>query len=136
LLCKIFVTPIVEQPVMEPVLIDRGQFVPQRFIEKLDDFSVTLHNWLLLWAFSPPGSNASKKLRDVLPKPAAHSTCGRYWAGLERIGRGVQRAGATDWATDFRAVQGFIDDLANGARASAALGAAPQTAIHVAGRPP
>src|SRR5262249_34000730 len=51
LLCQILVTPIVEQSVMEPVLIDRGQFVPQRSIEKLDDFSVPLHNWLLLRAF-------------------------------------------------------------------------------------
>jgi len=83
----------------------------------------------------PPERNASKKLRDALPEPAARSTCGRYWAGLERISRRVQRAGATDRATDFRAVKGLIDDLANGTRASPALGAAPQTAIHVAGRP-
>jgi hypothetical protein len=136
LLRQVLVTPVFEQPVMEPVLIDRGQFVPQCFIEKLDDFSVTLHKWLLSWAFISARRNASKKLCNVLPEVAAHSTCRRYWAGLERISRGVQRAGATDRATDFRAVQGFIDDLANGARASPALGAAPQTAIYVAGRPP
>ena len=53
LLRQIFVTPIVEQPIMKPVLVDRGHFVPQRFIEKLDDLSVTLHNRLLSWAFMP-----------------------------------------------------------------------------------
>jgi hypothetical protein len=32
---------------MQPILIDRRQLVPKRFVEKLDDFRVTLHNPLL-----------------------------------------------------------------------------------------
>jgi hypothetical protein len=68
LLCQILVTPIVEQSVMEPVLIDRGQFVPQRSIEKLDDFSVTLHNWLLLWAFMfRPNATLAKNFEMCCP---------------------------------------------------------------------
>jgi hypothetical protein len=34
---------------MQPVLIDRRQLVPKRFVEELDDFPVTLHNSLLSW---------------------------------------------------------------------------------------
>jgi len=32
LLGQILVTPIVEQPVVQPILVDRGQFMPQRLI--------------------------------------------------------------------------------------------------------
>ena len=49
LLRQVFVAPVVEQPVMQPILIDRRQLVPKRFVEKLDDFRVTLHNSLLSW---------------------------------------------------------------------------------------
>ena len=38
------VTPIVEQPVMQPVLVDRGQFVPQAAIEIFDDSCLALHD--------------------------------------------------------------------------------------------
>jgi len=32
LLGQILVTPIVEQPAVQPILVDRGQFMPQRLI--------------------------------------------------------------------------------------------------------
>jgi hypothetical protein len=47
LLCQVLVAPVFEQPIVEPLLVDRGQFVPKRLVEKLDDFCVTLHNQLL-----------------------------------------------------------------------------------------
>ena len=43
LLGEIFVAPIVQQPVMQPVLVDRGEFVPKRLVEIFDDFGVALH---------------------------------------------------------------------------------------------
>jgi hypothetical protein len=49
LLRQVLVAPVVEQPIVQPVLIDRCQLMPQRFVEKLDDFRVTLHNRLLSW---------------------------------------------------------------------------------------
>ena len=39
--------PIIEHPVMQPILVDRRQFVPERFIEQLDNLFVTLHRGLL-----------------------------------------------------------------------------------------
>ena len=36
-------TPIVEQPVMQPVLIDGGQFVAQPLVQIFDDLGVALH---------------------------------------------------------------------------------------------
>ena len=39
-----FVAPIVEQAIMQPILIDRGQFVPQRLVEKIDDTRLPSHN--------------------------------------------------------------------------------------------
>ena len=37
------VAPVVEQPVMQPILVDRGELVPQASIEIFDDFCVALH---------------------------------------------------------------------------------------------
>src|SRR4029453_3367906 len=39
--------PIVEKPIVQPVLVGRRQLVLQRLIEKLDDFGVALHSRLL-----------------------------------------------------------------------------------------
>jgi|GEM_PF-2767464 len=36
-------TPILQQPVMQPVLVDRGQFEKQRFIQAFDDFFALFH---------------------------------------------------------------------------------------------
>jgi hypothetical protein len=47
----------------------------------------------------------------------------------------MHRARATDRAADLRTIQRFIDDLANGASAPPALGAAAKTAIDMARRP-
>jgi hypothetical protein len=56
------------------------------------------------------------------------------WICLKRL-CGVQCAGAADRAADFRAVERFIDDLANGASAPTALCAATETAVDMARRP-
>jgi len=49
LLGERLVAPIVEQPVMQPVLVDRRQFVPQRLIEKSmtpgSPFMIVLLKW-------------------------------------------------------------------------------------------
>src|SRR4029078_9964796 len=39
--------PIVEHPVMQPILVDRGQLVLERFVEELNDLLVALHRGLL-----------------------------------------------------------------------------------------
>jgi len=56
------------------------------------------------------------------------------WIRLKRL-CGVQGAGAANRAADFRAVEGLIDDLANGASAPPALRAATETAVDMARRP-
>jgi hypothetical protein len=53
---------------------------------------------------------------------------------LKRI-RSVHRARATDRTADLRAIERFIDDLANGARAPSALRAAAKATINMARRP-
>ena len=35
--------PIVQQPVVQPVLVDGGEFVPQRPVEIFDDFGIAFH---------------------------------------------------------------------------------------------
>ena len=50
---------------------------------------------------------------------------------LNRV-RGVHRAGAANRAADLCAIKRFIDDLANRAGATAALGAAAEAAIDMA----
>jgi hypothetical protein len=63
----------------------------------------------------------------------AHLRIYSQWL-LKRI-RSVHRARATDRATDFRTIERFIDNLANGASAPPALRAAAKTAIDMARRP-
>src|ERR1043165_7161275 len=43
LLGEVLVAPVVEQPVMQPVLIDRGQLAAQALVEIVDDLGVALH---------------------------------------------------------------------------------------------
>src|SRR5262245_27983000 len=67
LLCQVLVSPIVKQPVVQPVLVDGGQLVAKRLVEKLDDSYVTFHDRLLLRALtkSAPCRDASKKKRTA-----------------------------------------------------------------------
>ena len=44
LLGERLVAPIVEQPVMQPVLVDGRQFVPQALVEKIDDARIAFHD--------------------------------------------------------------------------------------------
>src|SRR5580704_10152241 len=44
LLGERLVAPIVEQPVMQPVLVDCRQFVPQRLIEEVEDSRIAFHD--------------------------------------------------------------------------------------------
>ena len=39
-------TPVIEQAVMQPVLVDGGELVTQPLVEILDDFGVALHGAL------------------------------------------------------------------------------------------
>jgi len=45
---EILQAPIVEQPVVQPVLVDRSQFVAERLVQEIDDLGVALHDALLL----------------------------------------------------------------------------------------
>src|SRR6202044_3788274 len=43
LLGEIAIAPIVQQPVMQPILVDRGKFMPQGLVEIIDDDRLTAH---------------------------------------------------------------------------------------------
>ena len=43
ILGEVAVAPVVQQPVMQPVLVDGRQFVPQAAVEIFDDLGVALH---------------------------------------------------------------------------------------------
>jgi hypothetical protein len=53
---------------------------------------------------------------------------------LDRV-RGVHRAGTANRATDLCAVERFVNDLADCASAAAALGAAAEASVDMAGGP-
>ena len=75
LLGQILVAPIFEQPIVQPVLVDRGQFVPKCLVEKFDDFSVTLHNQLPVMGVrmnAPVPPRALAKNMNALPVLAVH----------------------------------------------------------------
>src|SRR6266516_667854 len=55
------VTPIVQQPVMQPVLVDGGKLVPQTTVEKLDDSCIALHG-------APQNGRDLCSARDDAPK--------------------------------------------------------------------
>jgi hypothetical protein len=108
--------------------------VPKRFVEKLDDFCVTLHNSLLSWR---PAASANSRARTVANIDAARCQCRQHiWPQLYRreLDRacGVHRAGTAGGAAYLCTVKRFVDDLADRARATAALGAAAEAAIDMA----
>jgi hypothetical protein len=71
-------------------------------------------------------------LQAVLPEPAVHfHIAGLLGPRLKRV-CGVQSAGAADGTADFGAVERFINDLADGTGAAAALGTAAEATIDVA----
>src|ERR1700735_4776995 len=43
LLGEILVAPVAEQPIMQPVLVDGRQFMPERLVEVIDDAGLALH---------------------------------------------------------------------------------------------
>jgi hypothetical protein len=40
---EILEAPVVEQAIVQPILIDRGQFVPERLVQEIDDLWIALH---------------------------------------------------------------------------------------------
>jgi hypothetical protein len=44
LLGEILVAPIIEQPVMQPVLVDGRELVAERLVQIFDDFGIALHD--------------------------------------------------------------------------------------------
>jgi len=81
---------------------------------------------------STPRRDASKNMRAAARAGALAYL--QTTVVLKRI-RSVHRAHATDRAADLRTIERLIDDLANGASAPSALGAATKTAIDMARRP-
>src|SRR4029077_15231551 len=76
LLGERFVAPIVEQTIMQPILIDRGQLVPQRLVEIIDDTRLPSHNLLLVLAVI--ARSAFETLSIIAGVPHAESGCGAY----------------------------------------------------------
>src|SRR5262249_54999071 len=64
------VAPIVQQPVMQPVLVDGGKLVPQTTVEKLDDSCVALHG-------APQSGRDLRSTRDDAPKTASATRANR-----------------------------------------------------------
>src|SRR4029453_12582402 len=63
-------SPIFEHPIMQPILVDRGQLVLERFVEELNDLLVALHRGLL--KMPPPyargAGKGSKKVAEISEK--------------------------------------------------------------------
>jgi len=86
-----------------------------------------------------PAASANPLARIVAKNHAARCQCrqrvwpqqGLYGWNLDRV-CGVHRASTANRAADFCAIERFVDDLADRARATAALGAAAKAAIDMA----
>ena len=86
-----------------------------------------------------PAISASPLARTVAKNHAARCRVPtapmieKGWCGrnLDRV-CGVHRAGTANRAADLRAIEGFVDDLADRAGATAALGTAAKAAIDMA----
>jgi len=89
-----------------------------------------------------PAVSANPLARIVAKNHAARCQCrqrvwpqqGLYGWNLDRV-CGVHRASTANRAADFCAIERFVDDLADCAGAAAALGAAAEAAIDMAGGP-
>jgi hypothetical protein len=55
---------------MQPILVDRGQLILERFVEELNDLLVALHRGLLKVAspYAPHAGKGSKKLAEISEK--------------------------------------------------------------------
>jgi hypothetical protein len=73
----------------------------------------------------------TKKPLIALPRASAHLAADYFVWVLDGI-RGVHRTGAADRAADLRAIERFVDDLADCAGATATLGAAAEATINMA----
>src|SRR5262249_9254111 len=116
------VTPIVQGPVMQPVLVDGGKLVPQTAVEILDNPCVALHvPDLRLKAVAIAGCRARVSRKDGRDKGSSPANAGPF----------TRRAGLP--GNRHRPLPGgLIDNAADRARATAALGAAAEAAIDLA----
>src|SRR5690349_5596538 len=72
--------PIVEHPVMKPILVGRGELVLQRFVEQLDDLGIALH------PLSP------ESLPRAFGPAAGWVKGGGAWTGISASGRASPQA--------------------------------------------
>src|SRR5262249_33577945 len=106
---------------------------PKCLVEEFDDPCVTLHNRLLVLGHSSLTPAPVPTLaKNSAPRCERH-LMPRMWICLKRF-CGVQCAGASDGTANLRAVERFIDNLANGASAPPALCAATETTVDMARR--
>src|SRR5262249_10292161 len=64
LLGEVAVAPIVQEPVMQPVLVDGGELVPERLVEIVDDGCVAAHGFLR-WSRMPGAPARSARARTL-----------------------------------------------------------------------
>src|SRR5262249_29983561 len=123
------VAPIVQQPVMQPVLVDGGELMPQATVEIFDDSCVALHG------AHPRLERSDHRRWSRMSLKQAGAT-----KGNRRPARPKRRLSNDDLValrTARAAAAGrrdrVVHDAADGARATAALRAAAETAIDLPG---
>jgi hypothetical protein len=62
---EIFVAPVVEHPVVQPILVDCGQFRSETAVQVLDDFRIALHGFLAGASVENQIWNYSKKMSSA-----------------------------------------------------------------------
>jgi hypothetical protein len=88
--------PMVEQAIMQPILVDRGQFVLERGIEEVDDLRIALHgDALRCFSASIIASEARAKQSKKWRISAVSGNCERYAAA--RSSSIMDRANGTHW---------------------------------------
>src|SRR5262249_2609816 len=124
------VAPIVQEPVMQPVLVDRGELVPQPAIEIFE------HPWFASHRSIPGWIDCYIRI-DLTSRNRRRATSS-FAPGVDaefrgRSGGSLSLGAAAAWPAG--ASDRLVHDAADGARAAPALGAAAEAAIDLAGGP-
>src|SRR6266700_5144598 len=135
------VAPIVQQPIMQPVLVDRGQLMPQAAVEIFDDFCVALPGplpWLESPLRPPPftaGQDLERLERGLTrqTRQGVNARRGRCFQRFEWECRSARLA-AVRMAAAIRSTGGecLVHDSPNGTGAPPTLSAAAKAPINLA----
>src|SRR5262249_38386214 len=126
------VAPVVEQPIVQPILIDGGHLVAQGFVEIFDDLGVALHGRAP--TFRSENWKQSKRTAPTLAMrmPAASRLTARGRDGTLARGSGGFAAGAAAAHGTGGGTERLVHDALDGSRAASALRAAAEAAVDLA----